>query len=350
MDELFHPKSIAVLGASKTPGKVGHDIFVNILSAGFTGTLYPVNPSAKSVACVRAYPSITDVPDDVDLAIVILQPTHAEKAIHQAIAKGVKAVVIVSAGFKEVGGEGAAIEARIVAECRKANVRVCGPNCLGVICPLVKLNASFSARMPRQGNISFMSQSGALCTAVLDFAADRDFGFSNFVSIGNKADVDELDLLRYFHADPNTEVIMMYMEELQRGPDFIKAVKEITGGERPTPILAIKSGRTNDGARAAASHTGSLAGSEAVYDAIFTQSGMYVNQSLWCSRLPFFVLFFVCYSFHVRLLHCSAFVLSPSTSCSILRSPLPIAVANFQWATGLRLLPTLADLVLWPPI
>ena len=276
LDALFNPSSVAVVGASSSPGKVGHDIFVNILKGGYTGTLYPVNPKAKSIACVRAYPDIQDIPDPIELAIIILPPIHAETAIKHAIDKGVKAVVIVSAGFKEVGGEGLEIERRIVTMCRDAGVRVVGPNCLGVINPLaeVRLNASFSARMPAAGNISFISQSGALCTAVLDFAADKDFGFSKFVSIGNKADVDELDLLRYFHADPETEVIMLYIEELQRGPEFIEAVKEITGGDRPTPVLAIKSGRTSAGALAAASHTGSLAGSEAVYDAIFTQSGI----------------------------------------------------------------------------
>jgi acetyltransferase len=276
LDALFNPSSVAVVGASSSPGKVGHDIFVNILKGGFTGTLYPVNPKAKSIACVRAYPDIKDIPDPIELAIIILPPLHAETAIQHSIDKGVKAVVIVSAGFKEVGGEGLEIERRIVAMCREAGVRVVGPNCLGVINPMadVRLNASFSARMPAAGNISFISQSGALCTAVLDFAADKDFGFSKFVSIGNKADVDELDLLRYFHADPETEVIMLYIEELQRGPEFIEAVKEITGGDRPTPVLAIKSGRTSAGAQAAASHTGSLAGSEAVYDAIFTQSGI----------------------------------------------------------------------------
>ncbi len=276
LDALFNPSSVAVVGASSSPGKVGHDIFVNILRGGFTGTLYPVNPKAKSIASVRAYPDIQNIPDPIDLAIIILPPVHAETAIKHAIDKGVKAIVIVSAGFKEVGGEGLEIERRIVAMCRKAGVRVVGPNCLGVINPMadVKLNASFSARMPAAGNISFISQSGALCTAVLDFAADKDFGFSKFVSIGNKADVDELDLLRYFHADPETEVIMLYIEELQRGPEFIEVVKEITGGDRPTPVLAIKSGRTSAGAQAAASHTGSLAGSEAVYDAIFAQSGI----------------------------------------------------------------------------
>ncbi len=282
LDALFNPSSVAVIGASSTPGKVGHDIFVNILKGGFTGTLYPVNPSAKSIACVRAYPDIRDIPDPVDLAIVILPPRQVETAIANAIGKGVKAVVIVSAGFREVGGEGLAIEQRIVAMCREAGVRVVGPNCLGVINPKanVRLNASFSARMPTAGNISFISQSGALCTAVLDFAADKDFGFSKFVSIGNKADVDELDLLRYFHADPDTEVIMLYIEELNRGPEFIREVKEITGGDRPTPVLAIKSGRTGAGAKAAASHTGSLAGSEAVYDAIFAQSGIIRVESI----------------------------------------------------------------------
>jgi acyl-CoA synthetase (NDP forming) len=248
IDALFNPTSVAVLGASSAPGKVGHDIFASILKGGFKGILWPVNPKAKSIGCIKAYPTILDIPDPVDLAIIILHPKLAQDAVQDSIQKGVKAIVIVSAGFKEVGEEGAAIERAITEMCREANVRLVGPNCLGVINPLANFNASFSARMPEAGNISFISQSGALCTAVLDFAADREFGFSKFISIGNKADVDELDLIQYFHKDPKTEVIMIYMEELHRGPEFIRAVKEITGGERPTPILAIKSGRTADGA------------------------------------------------------------------------------------------------------
>ena len=276
LDAIFSPQSVAVVGASTTPGKVGHDIFANILKGGYKGILYPVNPNAKSVLSVRAYPNILDIRGDVDLAIIILPPRTALKAIKEAIEKGVKGVVIVSAGFREVGGEGLEIENQIVSICKKAGVRVVGPNCLGVINPLpsVSLNASFSRRMPKSGNISFISQSGALCTAVLDFAADRDFGFSKFISIGNKADVDELDLLRYMHNDGDTEVIMIYLEELKRGQEFVESVKEITSGDRPTPILVIKSGRTIAGARAAASHTGALAGSEAVYDAIFKQVGI----------------------------------------------------------------------------
>jgi len=283
LNAILSPKSVAVIGASTTPGKVGHDIFANILKGGFTGVLYPVNPGARAVLSVRAYPNIQEVPDPVDLAIVILPPKPALQSVQDAVARGVKGIVIVSAGFREVGPEGRAIEDRIVAVCREAGVRVIGPNCLGVInpTPAVRLNASFSARMPKAGNISFISQSGALCTAVLDFAADRNFGFSKFISTGNKADVDELDLLLYLHQDPDTEVILLYLEELRRGPEFIQAVREITSGDfRPKPVLAIKSGRTAAGARAAASHTGSLSGTEGVYNAIFQQSGIIRVESI----------------------------------------------------------------------
>ncbi len=276
LDAIFCPQSVAVVGASTSPGKVGHDIFANILKGKFKGTLYPVNPKARSVLSVRCYPTVRDIPDPLDLAIIILPPRPALQAVEDSIEKGIKGVVIVSAGFREVGPEGREIEDRILALCKEAGIRMIGPNCLGVINPLddVSLNASFSIRMPKPGNISFMSQSGALCTAVLDFAADKDFGFSKFISIGNKADVDELDLLRYFHQDMDTEVIMIYLEELRRGPEFIEVVKKITSGDRPTPVLVIKSGRTGAGAQAAASHTGALAGSEAVYDSIFEQSGI----------------------------------------------------------------------------
>ena len=251
LDAIFSPQAVAVIGASAKAGKVGHDIFANILKGDYKGTLYPVNPLAKSILSIRAYPSITDVPDDVDLAIIILPPRLALKAVEEAVKKKVNGIVIVSAGFREVGGEGLEIENKIASICKKAGVRLVGPNCLGVINPLpsVSLNASFSTRMPACGDISFISQSGALCTAILDFAADRDFGFSKFISIGNKADVDELDLLRYLHTDIDTRVIMIYLEELRRGREFIDVVKEITSGSRPTPILVIKSGRTSEGAQ-----------------------------------------------------------------------------------------------------
>jgi acetyltransferase len=279
---IFSPKSVAVIGASTIPGKVGHDIFVNILKGEYQGTLFPINPTARSVRSVKAYPSVLDVPDDVDLSIIILPPKAALRAVEESARKGAKGIVIVSAGFREVGEEGLRVEEAITARCRELGIRLVGPNCLGVINPQpsVSLNASFSARMPAFGHMSFISQSGALCTAVLDFATDRDFGFSKFISIGNKADVDELDLLRYLHEDPDTEVIMIYLEELKRAAEFVREVKNITSGDRPTPVLVVKSGRTAAGARAAVSHTGSLAGSDAIYEAIFQQAGIIRAESI----------------------------------------------------------------------
>jgi acetyltransferase len=277
LDAIFAPETIAVVGASTQKGKVGHDIFANILSNGYQGTLYPVNPKARSVLSVKCYTSVTNIPDPIDLAMIILPPKAALASVQECINKGVKGIVIVSAGFKEVGGEGAEIEKQIKALCNKAGVRLVGPNCLGVInpSPKVSLNASFSARMPEPGNVSFISQSGALCTAVLDYAADKGFGFSKFISIGNKADVDELDLLRYYHKDPDTDVVMIYMEELGRSAEeFITEVRKMTSGTNPTHVIAIKSGSSAAGARAAASHTGALAGSDVIYDGLFTMSGI----------------------------------------------------------------------------
>ncbi|NTV54387.1 MAG: CoA-binding protein, partial [Syntrophaceae bacterium] len=282
LDAVFAPNAIAVIGASTTPGKVGYDIFANILKGGYKGTLYPVNPATKSILSMKAYPTIGEIPDAVDLSIIVLPTGATLKAVEESVKKGVKGMVIVSAGFREVGKEGLEAENRIVSICREAGVRVVGPNCLGVINPLagVSMNASFSARMPSPGNISFISQSGALCTAVLDFAADRGFGFSKFISIGNKADVDEIDLLQYLHEDADTAVIMIYLEELRKGEAFVSMARQVTSGNRPTPVLVVKSGRTSAGAAAAASHTGALAGTEAIYDAIFKQSGIIRAESV----------------------------------------------------------------------
>jgi acetyl coenzyme A synthetase (ADP forming)-like protein len=282
LDAVFAPNSIAVIGASTTPGKVGYDIFANILKGGYKGMLYPVNPVAKTILSVKAYLTIGEISDPVDLAIIVLPPGATLTSVEESVKKGVKAIVIVSAGFREVGKKGLEVENRIVSICREAGVRVVGPNCLGVINPLpgVSMNASFSARMPSPGNISFISQSGALCAAVLDFAADRGFGFSKFISIGNKADVDEIDLLQYLHDDADTAVIMIYLEELRKGEEFIAMARQVTSGNRPTPVLVVKSGRTSAGAMAAASHTGALAGTEAVYDAIFKQSGIIRAESV----------------------------------------------------------------------
>jgi len=253
---------------------VGDSIFKNLLFSGFRGVLYPVNPKAKSISGVKAYPTVKDIPDSFDLVILIVSPAITKQVLSDAIDKGVKGAVIITAGFKEVGGEGAHLEDEIKAMVKKAGIRMVGPNCLGVINtdPDTMLNASFATQMPREGNIAFISQSGALCTAVLDFARSNGFGFSKFISIGNKADVNEIDLIRYLRDDPKTEVILLYLEDITDGWEFIRIARETS--EQRTPIIAIKSGTTAKGAKAASSHTGSLAGSDKVYDAIFDQAGI----------------------------------------------------------------------------
>ncbi len=282
LDAVFNPKTVAVLGASSRPDSVGRAVFKNILDGGIKGIIYPVNPKTKSICGVRAYPSLQDIPDEVDLGVVIVPAEITPKIAREAAEKGVKALIVISAGFREVGPEGAALEKELCSICLDNGIRLIGPNCLGIINTdeTVSLNASFARHKAKRGNIAFISQSGALCTAVLDFAAKKNIGFSKFISVGNKADIGELALIRYLHEDPQTKIIMLYVEELRHGHEFIKTVREITGGDNPTPILTIKSGRTAEGAEAASSHTGSLAGSEAVYNALFEQSGVFRVQSI----------------------------------------------------------------------
>jgi acetyltransferase len=275
ISSIIKPQSIAVVGATNREGSVGHAVFSNILYNGYKGVLYPVNPKAKFVKSVKAYPSLIDIPDQIDLAVIVVPASIVEQIIEEASIKGVKGFIIISAGFKEIGGEGIERERRLIKLVEKKGIRLIGPNCLGVINtdPQISMNASFARRMPKEGNIAFISQSGALCTAVLDFAAGRNIGFSKFVSFGNKADVNEIDLLKYFKEDENTNVILMYLEEITDGRKFIEVSREITWKAKK-PMFAIKSGRSEEGARAATSHTGSLAGSDAAYDAIFFQSGI----------------------------------------------------------------------------
>jgi acetate---CoA ligase (ADP-forming) len=282
LEALFTPSSVAVVGASSRIGSVGRAVFQNILDGNYTGTIYPVNTKSKSVCGVRAYPALADIPDQIDMAVVIIPARAVPGLAREAAALGIKGLVVITAGFKEIGAEGRNLEQELVAVCQENHMRLVGPNCLGVINtdPAIGLNASFARQQARPGNIAFISQSGALCTAVLDFAVKKNIGFSKFISVGNKADVGELALIRYLHEDPQTKVIMMYVEELRHGFEFIKTVREITGGDNPTPILAIKSGRSAEGAAAASSHTGSIAGSEAVYDALFQQSGVFRVQTI----------------------------------------------------------------------
>ena len=216
LDAVFHPKSIAVVGASTRPGTVGNDIFRNLIYAEFNGSVYPVNPKATSILGVHAYPSLADVPAAIDLAVLIVPAKSILGVVDEAIAKGVKALVVISAGFKEVGNEGAALEAKLRDKVRAAGIPLIGPNCLGVINtdPDVSMNAAFGRKMPDHGNLAFISQSGALCTSVLDYAEERQMGFSKFISFGNKADVNEIDLLAYLAKDEKTSVIAMYLEDV----------------------------------------------------------------------------------------------------------------------------------------
>ena len=277
LDTIFRPESIAVLGVTNTPGTVPHDIFVNLLDSRFNGVVYPVAPRKKHIVGVRAYDYVLDIPDPVDLAVLVFPGAVCDRALTQCVEKGVKAAIIISAGFREIGAKGRQREQRIRDIAREGGMRLIGPNCLGVINtePAVRLNASFARAMPAPGSIAFLSQSGALCTAVLDYAAGKNIGFSKFVSLGNKADVDEVDLLRFLADDPQTSVILMYLEEITRGRELMQAAREIAGNRaNPKPILAIKGGRTAAGAAAAQSHTGALAASAEVCDGVFEQSGI----------------------------------------------------------------------------
>ena len=276
LEPLFAPKSIAVVGASRTPGTVGNAIASNLVLGGYTGVVYPVNPKAKSIMASRCYPSVSSIDDHVDLVVIILPAPAVEKVVIEAADHGTKHLVVISAGFKEVGTEGAERELRIKTIANERGLSIIGPNCLGVINTAsdVCMNASFGRDMPSEGRIGLISQSGALCTALLDYAKGHNLGFSRFISFGNKCDVTEVDLLRCLAGDKNTDIIMMYVEDISDGQAFVNAAFEITHGPNPKPILAMKTGRTAQGAAAAASHTGSLAGSDEVYDAIMSQAGV----------------------------------------------------------------------------
>ena len=275
LEHVFYPKSIAVLGTNRVVGTVPHDIFANILKDNFQGIVYPVSPKERSVASVRAYKYVLDIPDPVDLAVLVFPSSVCNLALEQCGQKGVKSAIIISAGFREVGAAGKQREEEIKAIAQKHNISFIGPNCLGVINtdPISHLNASFARKMPQEGNIAFLSQSGALCTAVLDYAQAKHIGFSKFVSFGNKANINEIDLMRYLKDDPKTKVILVYLEEITDGLALMKAAQEIIS-ESGKPVLILKSGRTSEGAAAAASHTGSLAGSDEVCDAAFRQAGI----------------------------------------------------------------------------
>ncbi len=272
MLEMFtQPRGVAVIGASTSPDKLGYQVLHNIIRYGYEGAVYPINPTASEILGLRAYPSVLDCPDPVDLAVVLVPNKAVPAVMEQCGQRGVKGAVVITAGFREVGPHGKALEQQVVEIVRKYGMRMVGPNVLGIIDTVCKLNASFAAGMPLRGKIAFMSQSGALCTSILDMALGQGIGFSRFYSIGNKADINELDLVTAWADDPETRAIMAYLEGITNGPEFIRIASQVT---RHKPIIAIKSGTTSAGSAAVSSHTGTLAGSEAAYDAAFKQSGI----------------------------------------------------------------------------
>lgn len=268
---FFNPQSIAVIGASRTPGKVGYDILKNILQYGYQGAVYPINPEAPEILGVKAYPSILDIPGEVGLAVVVVPPPKVGEVISQCGVKKIDSAIIITAGFGESGSEGTKLEDDLVRRAKESGMRFIGPNCLGVIDTHSRVNASFAAGMPATGSIGFFSQSGALCVAVLDRALAEDIGFSKFISMGNKADISDTDIMLALAEDENTKVILGYIEGVKDGRQFMETASQVS---KKKPIIILKSGITSSGARAASSHTGALSGREAAFDAAFKQSGV----------------------------------------------------------------------------
>lgn len=271
LDAIFGPRNVAVIGASERPGSVGRTILWNLIRNPFGGTVFPVNPQRSSILGIRAYPSIAEVPEPVDLAVIVTPAPTVPGIIGECVEAGVPGAIVISAGFKEIGEEGVRLEAQILEEARRGKMRIIGPNCLGVMRPTTGLNATFAGGMARPGNVAFVSQSGALLTAILDWSFRESVGFSAFVSLGSMLDVDWGDLVYYLGDDPRTESILIYMESIGDARSFLSAAREVALAK---PIIVIKAGRTSQAAQAAASHTGSLAGSDEVLSAAFRRTGV----------------------------------------------------------------------------
>ncbi len=271
LEAFLKPSSVAVIGASREPGKVGHDVMANILKSGYAGKVFPVNPNAAEIEGLRCYRSILDIPEPVDLTVVAIPAPLVPEVALESGKKGVKGLVVISAGFREIGPDGLMREARLLETCQRYGMRLLGPNCLGLINTCLPINASFASSMALRGNIAFISQSGALATSVLSWSLTEKVGFTMFVSLGNRADLDETDFLEAAVEDAETRVILVYMEGVGDGKKFMRVVPSLT---RKKPIIVVKSGTSNAGARAISSHTGSLAGSDFVYETAFKQAGV----------------------------------------------------------------------------
>jgi acetyltransferase len=271
LDAIFAPRNIAVIGATEKTGSVGRTILRNLYNNPVGGTIFPVNPKRPSILGVKAYPDIKSVPEQVDLAVIVTPAPSVPGIISDCVDAGVKGAIVISAGFKEIGADGARYEQEILKEARRGNLRLIGPNCLGVMRPSFGLNATFASGMAKPGNVGFISQSGALCTAILDWSLRENVGFSAFVSVGSLLDVGWGDLIYYLGNDPQTKSIIIYMESVGNVRKFLSAAREVA---RSKPIIVIKVGRTEAAAKAAASHTGALTGSDDVLDAAFQRSGI----------------------------------------------------------------------------
>jgi len=273
LEAFFEPQSVAVIGASTNEEKLGYAVLENLAKGGYAevGQIIPINPKADQILGYQAYPSVLEVPDEIDLAVIVIPYPYVPDVLEECGEKDIPAVVVISAGFREAGMEGLNRELELIEIANRYKMRLIGPNCLGIIDTFTPVNASFSAGTPPQGPMGFMSQSGALGTAILDWAQAGRLGLAKFVSLGNKADVSEIDLMKAWVNDPDTRVILMYSEGLPNGEEFIQVAREVT---RHKPVIAIKSGVTESGSRAVSSHTGSLAGSEQAYQAAFEQAGV----------------------------------------------------------------------------
>ncbi len=270
LERLFKPRSVAVIGASRAPGKVGHEVLRNIIESGFEGRVYPVNPNANSILGLKAYPSIMDVPDEIDVAVIAVPAQMAVKIAEECGRKGVKFLVVISAGFREVGVEGLERERALIEIARRYGMRVLGPNCLGFIDLHTPINATFTKVPSRKGGVAFVSQSGALLSAILDWAEELGIGFSKIIALGNKADLDEADFLEYLAKDDETNVVLLYLESIN-GPRFIEAARKAV---REKPVLLLKGGVTEAGVKAALSHTGSLTSFSKALDAACRKAGV----------------------------------------------------------------------------
>ena len=271
LDSIFSPQTIAIIGATEAPGSVGRTVLENILAGGFAGQVYPVNPKRDKILGLKAYPDVKVLPTVPDLVVIITPPATVPGIIRDCADFGVPGAIIISAGFKETGAAGAELERRIIAEAQRVNMRIVGPNCLGVMVPGHQLNATFAASMAKPGSVGFISQSGALCTAILDWSLKENVGFSAFVSLGSMLDVSWGDLIYHLGDDPATKSIVIYMESIGDARGFLSAAREVA---LTKPIIVIKPGRTEAAARAAASHTGSLTGSDEVLQAAFQRVGV----------------------------------------------------------------------------